>query len=201
MRWGFRLRQRHGRSGGRLRVAIFALNAAGSATALPHCPAALIVLGFGCIQRRAPRVSPTPAICGMLDSCQQCWGTRCQHPTVSATHCLTVHSSRSRFAARLNSGVRRHWSKVGWRFLFRQIHWPFSGRLRSPLFTASAAGKPITSALASRLPHSVCRWLRWFRAAGFTGQASSCALWHHQLSLRSSRRAVSADGRFSAKAA
>ena len=80
----------------------------------------------------------------------------------------------------------------GW-FLPRQIHWPFTGRLRPPFFTIFGIGQFTASALASGSPHSVCRWLRLLHASSFTGQAPSFGLWHHRSSLCCSKQAAMAN--------
>ena len=79
----------------------------------------------------------------------------------------------------------------GW-FLLRQIHRRFPGQLRPTFFTVFGIGKFAASALASRMPHSVCTWLRQLRAASFTGQASVMRLWHHRPSVWRSKQAAMA---------
>ena len=94
---------------------------------------------------------------------------------------LTIHSSRTRFACRLNSGVRPWWSKcVGGRRFgeFADVYAVGSGQRSSPLLVAVS--------LVLRLGTSFhlcarCSWLRWHHAPlhrCIAGQAPSCKLWH-----------------------
>ena len=75
-----------------------------------HCRAALIAPGFG---------ANRPVALAVQASYRKLWHTRLRRAVlgstvavsaVSATHCLTTHSSRRCFAMRLNSSVRPHMS-------------------------------------------------------------------------------------------
>lgn len=77
---------------------------------------------------------------------------------------LTIHSSRRRLAARLNSGVRPWWSKCvgGCRFgEFAGVHAVGSGQQSSPLLVAVS----LVLRLGTSFPRCARRtWLRWHHA-------------------------------------
>jgi len=52
------------------------------------------------------RASPVAATCGMLGWQRQCWGAQVIPASLTGHHRITIHSSRTGFARRLNSGVR-----------------------------------------------------------------------------------------------
>ncbi|MBB4133404.1 hypothetical protein GGR62_004235 [Xanthomonas campestris] len=129
-----------------------------------HCRATLIAPGFGA---NRPRGITAQA------SSRKLWHTRIRRAVlgstvavsaVSATHCLTTHSSRRCFATRLNSSVRPWWSKCvgGCRFGgFAGMHAVGSGQQSSPLLVAVSW----VLRLATSFPRCArCSWLRWHHA-------------------------------------
>lgn len=143
-----------------------------------------VLAAFGCSALPATPGKPRPARCGNIGaSCSSRWVAPAGGK-LSGQFRLTSQSSRYRFAVRLISSVRRHWGKVGRRFLLRHVRWLFAGRRRMLFFGAACIGEFVASALASGPRHSGSCRLRLFRASSYTGQASSSALWRHRLVMQ-----------------
>ena len=154
------------------------------------------------------RASPVAVTCGMLGWQWRCWGAQAQSASLAGHHRITIHSSRTCFAGRLNSGVirccvtalvRPPSARSSQRSASAPVRSPRRPRHRSVQRSARAASLPscvpchASSAAVRLMPGraspaaATCGMLGWqWRCWGAQAQLASLA-GHHRITIHSSR--------------